>query len=391
MNKGLRKKGNSYGTRRETDGADMHGAGDSRDPFADNTAEIAEANSFMLKRISLCAFLNMTLLSLSAPFMGGFSEASWLYVVCGALTGGLSLWAFYRLDRYPKAVTPLFYILLAGLCAYAVALSCFFYPEIHGVTIIGIFMLVPIVTLDKSWRVNLIFFCFCLASRYFALTRKALDLAVDDCVTGGAFMIFGMLIGSYMRRTRLHAIIQQRQSRMQRDYDALTRLPNRRLLFETLGKADSGESSRSLDGMFMIDVDDFKDYNDCNGHQAGDKCLRDLGAFFKAFSQENGVEIFRYGGEEFLGLWYGGSGPGLGQLSDRLVSGELQNESLGGCVTISVGYALRPEGVSSERLISMADSALYEAKRRGKCRAVAYEAPKEGAEPPACETVRARR
>lgn len=342
------------------------------DPFITNRVQVAEANSFLMKRVTLGAFVNMTILSVVSPFLSGFCGAEPLYIISAALTGLFLIFCSTRLDRYPKAVAPLFYILLACLCAYSVALSCFYYPDIHGVTIVGMLALTPMVILDRPWRVNLIFTLIFFASCVFAFLCKPLALAVDDCTACGAFLVFGMLIGSYMRKTRMDAIVQQYRTEYQRDYDALTTLPNRRLLFDTLGRIDSGDGETPINGIFMIDVDDFKLYNDVYGHQAGDLCLKRLGALFAEFSQQHDVTVYRYGGEEFLGLWRGDDEARLGSLSRLLVETVRLSDKSEQAVTVSVGYALKTAGVSSQRLISMADGALYEAKRLGKCRAVGY-------------------
>ena len=55
----------------------------------------------------------------------------------------------------------------------------------------------------------------------------------------------------------------------------------------------------------MIDVDQFKDFNDSYGHAAGDKCLGSLGELFTKFTQNFWMYFFRYGGEEFVAIAYG--------------------------------------------------------------------------------------
>lgn len=343
------------------------------DPFTAYQGAIAEANLYLMKKVTFGACINMTVLSVISPFLGGFEAAEWLYVICAVLTGLLALHCYCC--KSVRGVLPLFYALMGGLCGYAIALSSFFYPDIHGVTIVAIFVLVPILILDRTWRIHAVFTLLFAVSCALAFWRKPLSIAVDDCTTCGAFLVFGMLIGNYLRKTRVNAIIQQHQTERQRDYDMLTGLPNRRLLFETLGKIDSGDDPAPLSGVFMIDIDDFKKFNDVNGHQVGDVCLRALGTLLQQFAVQNGCKIFRYGGEEFIAIWQSKQLVDLVPLADRLIDEVQHSAYIDGNVTISLGYALRQENVSSQRLISMADSALYDAKRLGKNRAVCYSQP----------------
>lgn len=347
---------------------------DGGDPYVLNREAVQRANAYLLKRVALCACLNMIVLSATSPFLTGFSGSSHLYMICAGLTGALALFCHLFMRENPRFVLPIFYGLLLGLCAYGTALSSVYYPDIHGVTIVAIYSLVPMLVLDDSLRVNVFFGSCLLISCLLGFARKPLAIAVDDCVTSCAFFLFGAMIGNHLRAARLRAIDQQRQLELQRDMDALTGLPNRRLLFETLDALDGEEQSAPVAGMIMIDIDDFKGYNDRFGHQAGDECLRRLGERFLAFSAETGVILYRYGGEEFLGLWRSGTPLELGELAWRLVhvAKVCMPANLG--ITISVGYAYRDRQtpVPTDRLIHMADSALYEAKRQGRNRAVFY-------------------
>ena len=114
----------------------------------------------------------------------------------------------------------------------------------------------------------------------------------------------------------------------------------------------------------MVDVDHFKQYNDCLGHQAGDDCLRAMGALLMEFSDRWGLHAARYGGEEFLLLLPGVDGGEAERLAFRLLEEVRQLALPGpdGPVTVSIGAAVRlPEG---------ADKALYRAKADGRKRVV---------------------
>lgn len=122
----------------------------------------------------------------------------------------------------------------------------------------------------------------------------------------------------------------------------------------------------------MIDIDNFKDYNDKYGHIAGDILLKGLGKLFlEFFGKISEAMVCRFGGEEFAVFLPGVSGGEVKELAQalRLKTQEkkfiLRREETN--VTISVGLAFLTPGVTSAQdLILKADAALYKAKQRGK-------------------------
>jgi diguanylate cyclase (GGDEF)-like protein len=129
----------------------------------------------------------------------------------------------------------------------------------------------------------------------------------------------------------------------------------------------------------MMDIDDFKSYNDVNGHLAGDEVLRILGALLAKAIRE-GDTTARYGGEEFAVILPHTDKEGALLLAERLryevEKTQFLNEESGprGCLTLSVGVACfsndpaKGEACthSKDELIRQADKALYKAKREGK-------------------------
>ena len=161
--------------------------------------------------------------------------------------------------------------------------------------------------------------------------------------------------------------------------DPLTTLPNRRYLeerlMEELNRSKRYDYSMSF---LMIDIDDFKAYNDKNGHQAGDLALQITAHCLKGALRAADVAS-RYGGEEFCILLPQTSMTEAGTIADRIrqrVStthfphGKTQPL---GRVTVSIGVStLSPLVNTSENIIAAADRALYQAKNMGKDRIVFY-------------------
>jgi diguanylate cyclase (GGDEF)-like protein/PAS domain S-box-containing protein len=157
--------------------------------------------------------------------------------------------------------------------------------------------------------------------------------------------------------------------------DALTGLENRRSFDVALAK----EFARCLRdqtpiALLLVDVDHFKKFNDSYGHQAGDECLKSIGALLKEFARRPGDTAARYGGEEFAIILPNTSYLGARQTAERLRRavqdvGIPHSESPYGRVTVSVGVAGEvPKEGTEEELLLLADAALYEAKASGRNR-----------------------
>jgi diguanylate cyclase (GGDEF)-like protein len=160
--------------------------------------------------------------------------------------------------------------------------------------------------------------------------------------------------------------------------DGLTGLFNRITFFQQLERrVRQAARDRVCVGVMLLDVDHFKAYNDRYGHVAGDHCLRAVaGAMRHEFRRPMDL-IARYGGEEFVGYWHDIQPQSLRSIADQ-VRGAVQalriphRDTPGGRVTASIGaIALVPADheVLSD-LIQRADEALYEAKEKGRNRAV---------------------
>jgi diguanylate cyclase (GGDEF)-like protein len=155
--------------------------------------------------------------------------------------------------------------------------------------------------------------------------------------------------------------------------DPLTGLPNRRYLEERLME-EVNRSKRYEHPMscLMIDIDDFKLYNDLNGHQAGDLALQMTAQALKSALRSADVAS-RYGGEEFCILLPQTTLPEAGVIAERIRE-KIESTSFPharsqplGAVTISIGMATFSAIVNTaERIIWAADRALYEAKSEGK-------------------------
>jgi two-component system chemotaxis family response regulator WspR len=164
--------------------------------------------------------------------------------------------------------------------------------------------------------------------------------------------------------------------------DGLTGLSNRRYLDEYLGM-EWKRAARELNefSVLMIDVDNFKKFNDSQGHLAGDEVLKQVGEAVRQALHRPADLAARFGGEEFVVVLPGTGLAGAQVLGERICR---RVEALGiahgahgagKVVTVSIGGAstMPVRGGQSTDLLAAADEALYQAKHEGKNRAVLRE------------------
>ncbi|HEU4851037.1 MAG TPA: sensor domain-containing diguanylate cyclase [Telluria sp.] len=157
--------------------------------------------------------------------------------------------------------------------------------------------------------------------------------------------------------------------------DALTGLANRRCFDDTL-QAEWTRAQRHKQplSLLMVDVDNFKQYNDANGHLGGDDCLRRIATAVASEMRANDL-VARYGGEEFAVILPNESLKGAAVVAERIrhrvEQMQLPNPlALQRHVTVSIGAAtaLDPCGMDAHELVAIADAALYRAKHLGRNR-----------------------
>jgi diguanylate cyclase (GGDEF)-like protein len=142
--------------------------------------------------------------------------------------------------------------------------------------------------------------------------------------------------------------------------DALTGLANRRTLQHELDRAIArAKAAGEPLSLVMLDIDKFKEHNDLHGHQAGDRALKTAAGSWNQLLGD-GDTLARYGGDEFIAIL-----PGM-RLAEALALAEGLRTATGSGVTASVGVAEWDGSQTGARLISAADSALYDAKRAGR-------------------------
>jgi diguanylate cyclase (GGDEF)-like protein len=173
----------------------------------------------------------------------------------------------------------------------------------------------------------------------------------------------------------MHAQAQYSEMKASASLDGLTGIYNKRFVTERLAEEMRHAVERSSPlSIFIFDLDNFKHYNDRNGHVAGDMLLQGLARLVRDNLRKDGV-FGRYGGEEFLIVFPNATRSQALAAAENLRQTIAAHEfSFGNCqplgfVSISGGVAECPlDGVDAATLVRAADEALYEAKRAGRNR-----------------------
>jgi len=185
----------------------------------------------------------------------------------------------------------------------------------------------------------------------------------------------------------LHTAAQVSRMKTTAEMDGLTRIYNKKHMEQTLNefvyraacaaydRRDAGESqSVPTLSVFLFDIDNFKNYNDTNGHLAGDKLLQELARLVQESVRKDDV-FGRFGGEEFL-LVLPHTNVKQAMAAAEKIRGVLANHPFPFAekqplnrISVSGGVAEYPvHGLDAAGLLHAADEALYEAKRGGRNR-----------------------
>lgn len=273
------------------------------------------------------------------------------------------------------------YVPLIGVQALLLV-YIFFLPEVRHLILIGWFVallfMAGYASFSQTFTLSLL-----LAAGYTLVTllqaRRGLDVSLAlELGTATIVLAIGVYTGFVFERLRRD---RREMKRLRSELeelaltDSLTGLPNRRHFWRRL--QEEVERVGRYGGsccLALLDLDDFKGYNDALGHPAGDELLRDLARLMRQTLRETDFPA-RVGGEEFAVLMVN-TGRGEGRLVlerlRRLVAERdfpHREKQPAGRVTISAGLASCPDdGRDASVLLRAADQALYRAKEAGRNR-----------------------
>ncbi|NWF76657.1 MAG: diguanylate cyclase [Nitrospirae bacterium] len=169
------------------------------------------------------------------------------------------------------------------------------------------------------------------------------------------------------------------EAKQKADTDPLTGISNRNYFFQMAqNHVEKALRDRTPISIFLFDIDNFKHYNDTNGHDAGDRLLKELCELVSGITRKNSV-FARYGGEEFIVLL-----PGISKEDAYIYAERVRNKiskhpfkhgekQPSGHISISGGISTFPDDSDNiYKVIKLADSLLYKAKSGGRDLVLSY-------------------
>jgi diguanylate cyclase (GGDEF)-like protein len=162
----------------------------------------------------------------------------------------------------------------------------------------------------------------------------------------------------------------QEELRYKVTHDTLTGVWSRGAVLDLL-KCELSRAVRvgASTGVLMVDVDHFKRINDAHGHIAGDEVLKEIAARVSRSLRSYDL-VGRFGGEEFIAILSNCAGNDLRLIAERALRAvsekPIHTQSKSVSVTVSIGGFVAQDGTSDAELLQAADSALYQAKQKGR-------------------------
>ncbi len=249
--------------------------------------------------------------------------------------------------------------------------------QVELLIVLPVMVLAPFFFLGLHFRPALV--CVALTIASFVVSAMAFAMPVPMLTRSCVFLLVTAATSAVaawqLERQSRRSFLEGRLIAQLAEHDALTGAKNRRVFDEHLARLwqQAIRDGRQIAAL-LIDVDNFKAYNDRYGHQAGDVALQEVAHAVHAQMGRPLDLLSRYGGEEFAVLLYDIDGQAARETAERMrlaVSAlglEHRDSSAADVVTVSIGVAaIQP---LAERgplgALQLADEALYAAKARGR-------------------------
>lgn len=266
------------------------------------------------------------------------------------------------------------YLTLVLLYAFTILQSVLVQPETPKASFHVLLFLTAFLVIDRPYRILLLQLImtavFCAASFYW----KRPEIAALDMSNAFASLPLGMICSVYLLATRFKGILYNRNTQRELDTDGLTKLMIKKAVERDIRRYIG--KTKEAGALIMIDLDNFKQVNDTQGHAYGDVILKLTGESICRSFRASDIKG-RFGGDEFIVFLPGMKDRKLiterldhfRELMEKVVTGE---ENQNG-VHQSIGIAMYPEDAETyEELFEKADKALYAAKKGGKNRYCFY-------------------
>lgn len=326
---------------------------------------VREYNFSRLRQTLLIAIFLLFCVTVIGLFSRSIRLSALGYV--SALIFFFLLYEIFSREGMKRHVLTGWYSMGAVIFGLSFYLSLFRFPQRPAATMMTMLCIFPLVFMGRPGRFIPFLTGIYLVHSGLSFAVKGEELGVIDLVNGLVSTALGLMVGSSLMQMRLESFAVQKELIWEKTTDVLTEIWNRRKLFETIDRLNRQKDPRPS-GVFMIDIDYFKEFNDTYGHAAGDECLRAMGHLFREFAETHRTVFYRYGGEEFVVFLYDCSYEEVGQEAQLLRMSAAKMSVHGRKVTVSIGtvYCNDPAVTDYEEWISRADHAAYTAKKNSR-------------------------
>ncbi|MGL5259921.1 MAG: GGDEF domain-containing protein [Lachnospiraceae bacterium] len=336
----------------------------------ENQNEVNKYNKTMAMGIARISTIVLLVPLLVSPFFARSSSRIITCLISMAVLLTISILCEKGyLDKHPLIAL---YITLSTGSALAIMLSVVASPDHRATVLIVAFCIVPIVYIDYFYRKLFFLISILIIHFVLALYLKGTNLALVDAMNCVCILSIGSFVGYLMQQTKLTAFELEKNLIYERETDILTGLKNRRKMIELFGAVREERIPMPCCAI-LLDIDHFKEYNDRYGHTVGDELLHVFGKTLLTFEAQHKIKFYRYGGEEFSAFIWDCSLEEQAKILEQIrVSTESMKIEHG--ITISIGYMniIEQSSLNLENALTLADSALYEAKKNGRNQVVCY-------------------
>lgn len=196
-----------------------------------------------------------------------------------------------------------------------------------------------------------------------AMTGQAKSYKYTDVINAGATDFINKPFSSDELEAKIRRAIIERNTKMELNRlsitDSLTGLFNQRHFYTRLREeiARAKRQKRAL-SLILLDLDNFKGYNDTHGHLAGDELLSKTGGIIHSSIREDVDSGYRYGGDEFAVILIDANDTAAREIGRRIDEG-LRTRLR---ISASMGFSQYSSDMSAEAFVNTADKALYKSK-----------------------------
>ena len=332
-------------------------AGIEKEEYEKMLPGIRKENRTLLRVFSLLGAVMFFLLLIASLLSNGFATSnSTTYLVCGIEMLIILLCSHFVVPKHPALVTLFVYLFEITLYVFGIHISML-HAEKAAVSAVAFLLVSPLLFYDRPIRLTALIAAAVTAFCWIVIRRKAPDVAETDVwnmITFGAVSVASTV---FLMSIKIRALAQSREIEYLSQTDLLTGVKNRNHFEERLQSYPETCTSNLI--CVYADANELHELNNREGHPAGDRMLREVGAAMQSlFGPEH---TYRIGGDEFIAF----------RADDRpeSLSAEVEQmkqnlAKMGYHVSFGIAAAEKPQGkMDISGLVNEAESQMFAAKR----------------------------